>query len=86
MFEMSVRPAGKCGQLLRFECGSICGSGIIDLISQLFKAGYIDKRGNFTELSEAVDGTFVFAGNISISEAEIKDVIMTKLVCKKHRQ
>lgn len=60
------------------EPKGVCGSGIIDLISQLFKAGFIDKRGNFTEISGAVDGTFVFANNISISEAEIKDVIMTK--------
>lgn len=56
----------------------ICGSGVIDIVSQLFLSGYIDKRGNLTEESGAVDGVFAIADNVVITQKEIQDVIMTK--------
>ena len=56
----------------------ICGSGVIDIVSQLFLSGYIDKRGNLTEESGAVDGVFTIADNVVITQKEIQDVIMTK--------
>lgn len=55
----------------------ICGSAIIDLIAELFKSGYIDKRGNFTVKSGAKD-VFEIAENVVITQTEIKNVIMTK--------
>ncbi len=60
------------------EPNGICGSGIIDLIAQLFKNGYVDKRGNFTDKVELKDGRFIIHEDVGISELEIKDVIMTK--------
>lgn len=60
------------------EPKGICGSGIIDLIAQLYLDGLIDKRGNFTDGAELEDGRFIICGDIGISSVEIKDVIMTK--------
>ena len=60
------------------EPKGICGSGIIDLIAQLYLHGLIDKRGNFTDSASITDGRFILHGDIGISEYEIKDVIMTK--------
>ncbi len=55
----------------------ICGSAIIDIISELFKNGYIDKRGNFTEKSGVKD-KFEIAKGVVITQSEILSVIMTK--------
>lgn len=60
------------------EPKGICGSGIIDLIAQLYLNDIIDKRGNFTDGARLTDGRFMVHGSIGISEPEIKDVIMTK--------
>lgn len=60
------------------EPKGICGSGIIDLIAQLYLNDIIDKRGNFTDSASIVDGRYIVHGDIGISEPEIKDVIMTK--------
>lgn len=56
----------------------ICGSGVIDLVAQLFLNGYVDKRGRFTEISGAKDGVFTVVGDVVITESEIENVIMTK--------
>ena len=56
----------------------ICGSGIIDLLAQLYLNGLVDKRGNFTEKAELKDGRFILYGDIGISVPEIRDVMMTK--------
>lgn len=60
------------------EPKGICGSGIIDLVAQLFLAGFLDRRGNFTEKANAKDGVFTIAGNVVITQSEISNVIMTK--------
>ena len=60
------------------EPKGICGSGIIDLIAQLYLNDIIDKRGNFTDSARLRDGRYIVHGDIGISEPEIKDVIMTK--------
>ena len=60
------------------EPKGICGSGIIDLVAQLYLNDLIDKRGNFTDSASIVDGRYIVHGDIGISEPEIKDVIMTK--------
>ncbi|MBO5669713.1 MAG: DUF4445 domain-containing protein [Candidatus Methanomethylophilaceae archaeon] len=60
------------------EPKGICGSGIIDLIAQLYLNDIIDKRGNFSDSASIVDGRYIVHGDIGISEPEIKDVIMTK--------
>lgn len=60
------------------EPTGICGSGIIDMLAQLYLDGLVDKRGNFTDKAVLEDGRFIVCGDIGISSAEIKDVIMTK--------
>ena len=60
------------------EPKGICGSGIIDLLAQLYLDGLVDKRGNFTERAELKDGRFVLYGDVGISAPEIRDVMMTK--------
>lgn len=56
----------------------ICGSAVIDLVAQLFRNGYVDKRGNLTEKSGAKDGVFTITDNIVMTQSEISNVIMTK--------
>ena len=67
----------------------ICGSGLIDLIAQMFLRGYIDKKGRIdTEISERVRSSgrgmeFVVyheAGkkDISVNDDDILNVIRTK--------
>lgn len=60
------------------EPKGICGSGVIDLVAELFKAGMIDRRGNFTESASAVDGVFRIVGDVVITQSEIANIIMTK--------
>ena len=60
------------------EPKGICGSGIIDLVAQMFLAGMLDRRGNFTEKAGAIDGVFRIANNVVITQSEISNVIMTK--------
>ena len=60
------------------EPKGICGSGIIDLLAQLYIDGLVDKRGNFTDRAELKDGRFILYGDIGISVPEIRDVMMTK--------
>jgi uncharacterized 2Fe-2S/4Fe-4S cluster protein (DUF4445 family) len=60
------------------EPKGICGSGIIDLLAQLYLDGLVDKRGNFTDRAELKDGRFILYGDIGISVPEIRDVMMTK--------
>ena len=60
------------------EPKGICGSGIIDLVAQLFLAGMLDRRGNFTDSSGAKDGVFTVVGDVVITQSEISNVIMTK--------
>ena len=56
----------------------ICGSAVIDLVAQLFRNGYVDKRGNLTERSGAKDGVFTIVDDIVMTQSEISNVIMTK--------
>lgn len=60
------------------EPEGICGSGIVDLIAALFSSGAVDRRGNLRPGPNVKDGRFIVCGDIGISDAEIKDVIMTK--------
>ena len=56
----------------------LCGSGMIDLISELFHAGIIDQRGRFVDGS----GKFTISKSpgreLAISEAEIANFLRTK--------
>ncbi len=64
----------------------ICGSGVIDLVAELFRAGFIDQRGRFTDVAplEEIGGekTFVVAKNekavIGINEREIENFLRSK--------
>ena len=56
----------------------ICGSGIIDLLAQLFKNGFIDKRGNFTNKADVKNDVFEIAEGVVITQDEIKNIILTK--------
>ncbi len=56
----------------------ICGSGIIDLVAQMFRNGLIDRRGNLTEASGSDDGVFTVTDGIVITQDEINNIIMTK--------
>ena len=60
------------------EPKGICGSGIIDLVAQMFLAGMLDRRGNFTDKAGAEDGVFRVVGDVVITQSEISNVIMTK--------
>lgn len=62
----------------------ICGAGIISIIAELFLKGIIDKSGEFVKgssefLKETEDGPeFFITGNISITRADIKNLIHSK--------
>jgi len=63
----------------------ICGSGLIDLIAELFKAGWIDKKGYFTERSkfeienDGDETKFIrIAGDVIITQEDISTIILTK--------
>ncbi len=69
------------------EPTGICGSGLIDLVSEMFSAGLIDQSGKFTGIGEGFrerDGERLYAiygnGNdgLSISEAEIRNFLFSK--------
>ena len=60
------------------EPEGICGSGIVDLVAQLFMNGNVDKRGNLHPGPNVKDGRFIIHGDVGISNDEIRDVIMTK--------
>ncbi|MCL2142780.1 MAG: ASKHA domain-containing protein [Methanomassiliicoccaceae archaeon] len=59
----------------------ICGSGLIDIIAQLFLNGLIDKKGKFTDKASASGGevrTIEITEGVVISEDDIHNAIMTK--------
>ncbi|NPV73411.1 MAG: DUF4445 domain-containing protein [Pelotomaculum sp.] len=71
----------------------ICGSGLIEVVAQLYKAGVIDRGGNFVfpgrtpRIRDAGEGReFVLVwpeepalpGGIAVSEAEIKNLLRSK--------
>ena len=60
----------------------ICGSGLIDILAQLFINGYIDKKGKFTDKAGTItkDGKrlLTIADNVFVSEDDIHNAIMTK--------
>ena len=69
------------------EPTGICGSGLIDLISEMFSAGLIDQSGKFTGKGEGFleqDGKrrYVIYGNgkdgLAISEPEIRNFLLSK--------
>lgn len=60
------------------EPKGICGSGIIDLVAQMFSAGMIDRRGNLMEKANAKDGVFTVAPGVVITQSEIMDIMLTK--------
>lgn len=43
------------GKPLQIEAKGICGSGIIDLIAELFQEGWIDIRGKFSPEEKSAD-------------------------------
>jgi uncharacterized 2Fe-2S/4Fe-4S cluster protein (DUF4445 family) len=60
----------------------ICGSGLIDVLAQLFLNGLTDKKGKFTDKArtETRDGVkrLTIADGIYISEDDIRNALMTK--------
>lgn len=62
----------------------ICGAGIISIVAELFMEGIIDKSGDFISgsskhLKETDEGyEFFIIGNISITQADIKNFIHSK--------
>ncbi|MDR0778981.1 MAG: ATP-binding protein, partial [Methanomassiliicoccaceae archaeon] len=64
------------------EPKGICGSGLIDILAQLFVNGYIDKKGKFTEKADTStkDGRklLTIIDGVHISEDDIKNAILTK--------
>ena len=69
------------------EPKGICGSGMIDLISELFSANIIDRRGRLVDSAEGVaerDGEKVFmlhssdSGELYLTEAEIHNFLLSK--------
>ncbi len=69
------------------EPGGICGSGLIDLVSELFSSGIIDQSGKFTGDGGRIierDGVKSYRlyqsakGELSLSEHEIKNFLLSK--------
>ena len=65
----------------------ICGSGMIDAIAELFKAGIIDRQGKFIKNSERIkDKSYILVNigeidsdkEIVISESDIQNIVRTK--------
>jgi uncharacterized 2Fe-2S/4Fe-4S cluster protein (DUF4445 family) len=69
------------------EPKGICGSGLIDLISEMFSAGIIDQSGKFTEIGERIvekDGVRSYLlyrsanAELFLNENEIKNFLLSK--------
>jgi len=63
----------------------ICGSGLIDLIAELFKAGWIDKKGYFTEKARSeienkgAETKFLrIVNDVIITQEDINTILLTK--------
>ena len=60
----------------------ICGSGLIDVLAQLFLNGFIDRKGKFTDKAktETRDGIkrLTIADGVYISEDDIHNALLTK--------
>ena len=86
--EPTLTIVGDAGQ----KCVGICGSGIIDIISELFRTGIINARGQFVREGERVKrdhhgmGRYVLATaeesetgrEVSINEVDIENFIRAK--------
>ena len=68
------------------EPKGICGSGLIDLIAEMFKAGWIDKKGYFTEKANfeiendngAETKLLRITGDVAITQDDINTILLTK--------
>ncbi|MBI5100711.1 MAG: DUF4445 domain-containing protein [Nitrospirae bacterium] len=69
------------------EPAGICGSGLIDLVYEMFKTGIIDQTGSFTDAAGGIvckDGVRAYEvhssgdGGLFITEAEIKNFLVSK--------
>jgi uncharacterized 2Fe-2S/4Fe-4S cluster protein (DUF4445 family) len=64
------------------EPKGICGSGLIDILAQLFINGHIDKKGKFTAKArtKTVDGRelLTITDGVYISEDDIRNAVLTK--------
>jgi uncharacterized 2Fe-2S/4Fe-4S cluster protein (DUF4445 family) len=62
----------------------ICGSGLIDMIGELFRCGVINARGKLVREGKRIHhdeygmGSYTFAQNLSITEADIDNFIRAK--------
>ncbi len=82
---------------VRLECGipkfefttierrppaGICGSGIIELVAELYRLGLVDKAGNLSSdraVKSGTDGNSLpLVDKLAISEVDIKNIIRTK--------
>lgn len=60
-----------------------CGSGLIDLVAQLFRSGRLDKNGRFADDQDVTDDgdsrrLSLPCGGLSISESEVQSIMRTK--------
>ena len=64
------------------EPKGICGSGLIDILAQLFLNGHIDKKGKFTgkaDIRETDENRLLtIADGVYISEDDIRNAVLTK--------
>jgi len=64
------------------EPKGICGSGLIDILAQLFLNGYIDRKGKFTNKAKRkkADGRklLTITKDVFVSEDDIRNAILTK--------
>jgi len=60
----------------------ICGSGLIDLVAELFRNGWTDKRGSFTDKAPTetgADGIFLrIVGDIIVTQDDLRTMMLTK--------
>ena len=54
---------------------SICGSGIVDAVSEMLRNGIIDRRGN---MGEEYDGNFTLCQNVTVTQDDIRQVQLAK--------
>ncbi len=60
----------------------ICGSGLIDLVSQMFLNGFIDAKGKFTKKAKTIDSengkAYGITERIYITESDVSEVMKAK--------
>ncbi len=91
--ELDEKGRVTCGVIGEVEAKGLCGSGLVDLLAELFIHGFIDRSGKFTDINIpdriveteegmafcVVDAARSYWGNdICITERDITNLIRTK--------